>query len=59
MKKGEGQEKGNPFPTLLLVPFFARSLTLVPSSLLLNRTVKLATQANCNLTCFPSLFEHT
>ena len=31
---------------LLLAPFFARSLTLVPLSLLLNRTEMLATQAN-------------
>ena len=31
-------------PTLLLAPFFAGSLTLVPRSLLLNRTVTLATQ---------------
>ena len=30
---------------LLLAPFFARSLTLVPLSLLLNRTEMLATQA--------------
>ena len=30
---------------LLLAPFFARSLTLVPRSLLLNRTETLATQA--------------
>ena len=30
---------------LLLTPFFARSLTLVPRSLLLNRTETLATQA--------------
>ena len=28
------------------MPFFARSLTLVPRSLLLNRTETLATQAN-------------
>ena len=32
-------------PALLLTPFFARSLTLVPRSLLLNRTETLATQA--------------
>ena len=32
-------------PALLLAPFFARSLTLVPRSLLLNRTETLATQA--------------
>ena len=30
---------------LLLTPFFARSLTLVPRSLLLNRTESLAMQA--------------
>ena len=30
----------------LLASFFARSLTLVPRSLLLNRTETLATQAN-------------
>ena len=36
------------FPALLLAPFFARSLTLVPRSLLPNRTepLVLATQAN-------------
>ena len=34
-----------PLPALLLAPFFARSLTLVPHSLLLNRTETLATQA--------------
>ena len=31
---------------LLLAPFFALCLTLVPRSLLLNRTETLATQAN-------------
>ena len=36
----------HPLPALLLTPFFARSLTLVPRSLLLNRTETLATQAN-------------
>ena len=35
----------HPLSALLLVPFFARSLTLVPRSLLLNRTETLATQA--------------
>ena len=35
----------HPLPALLLAPFFARSLTLVPHSLLLNRTETLATQA--------------
>ena len=36
----------HPFPALLLTPFFARSLTLVPRSFLLNRTETLATQAS-------------
>ena len=36
-----------PLPALLLTPFFARSLILVPRSLLLNRTETLATQATC------------
>ena len=35
----------HPLPALLLAPFFARSLTLVPRSLLLIRTEALATQA--------------
>ena len=35
----------NPLPAILLVPFFAWSLTLVPHSLLLNRTETLAVQA--------------
>ena len=35
----------HPLPALLLAPFFAWSLTLVPCSLLLNRTETLATQA--------------
>ena len=35
----------HPLPALLLTPFFARSLTLVPRSLLLNRAETLATQA--------------
>ena len=34
-----------PLPALLLAPFFPRSLTLFPRSLLLNRTETLATQA--------------
>ena len=34
-----------PLPALLLAPFFARSLTLVPRSLLQNHTETLATQA--------------
>ena len=36
----------HPLPALLLAPFFARSLTLVPRSLFLHRTETLATQAN-------------
>ena len=35
----------HPLPTLLLAPFFARSLTLVTCSLLLNHTEMLAKQA--------------
>ena len=35
----------HPLPVLLLAPFFARSFTLFPRSLLLNRTETLATQA--------------
>ena len=35
----------HPLPALLLALFFARSLTLVPRSLLLNRMETLATQA--------------
>ena len=35
----------HPLPALLLAPFFARSLTLVPCSLLLNRTETLTTHA--------------
>ena len=45
---GEGRKLPffpTPFPPLLLAPFFGRSLTLVPRSLLLNRTETLATQA--------------
>ena len=38
-------------PALLLTPFFARSLTLVPRSLLLNRTETLATQAKPSIPC--------
>ena len=40
-----------PLPALLLAPFFARSLTLVPRSLLLNRTETLATQAKPSIPC--------
>ena len=43
--RGRGWEgKEGPLPALLLAPFFARSLTLVAHSLLLNRTETLATQ---------------
>ena len=53
MKVEEGEGEGrkfpsflpHPLPALLLRPFFARSLTLFPRSLLLNRTETLATQA--------------
>ena len=49
---GRGREvsflSSPPLPALLLAPFFARSLTLVPRSLLLNRTETLATQAMRN-----------
>ena len=41
-----------PLPALLLAPFLARSLTLVPRSLLENRTETLATQAVRNGTYF-------
>ena len=49
-KRGEGEGKvgfslPHPLPALLLAPFFARSLTLVPRSLTLNHTETLATQA--------------
>ena len=37
----------HPLPALFLAPFFVWSLTLVPRSLLLNRTETLATQASC------------
>ena len=47
-RKMKREPKNDPLPTLLLAPFFARSLTLVPHSLLLNRTKTLATQANRN-----------
>ena len=53
MKVGGGEGEGrkfpsflpHPLPALLLRLFFARSLTLFPRSLLLNRTETLATQA--------------
>ena len=44
--RGRGSNPmAHPLPALLLAPFFARSLTLVPRSLLLNRSETLATQA--------------
>ena len=46
----------HPLSALLLVPFFARSLTLVPRSLLLNRTKTLATQASCERARLPIAF---
>ena len=39
------EPKNDPLPAVLLAPFFAQSLTLVPRSLLLNRKETLATQA--------------
>ena len=47
MKREPKNERGGGGgdPALLLAPFFARSLTLVPRPLLLNRTETLATQA--------------
>ena len=39
----------HPLPALLLAPFVARSLTLIPRSLLLNRIETLATQARSNI----------
>ena len=42
----------HPLPALLLAPFFARSLTLVPRSLLLNRTETPATQAMSKSPCW-------
>ena len=45
---GEGRKPSllpHHLPALLLASFFARSLTLAPRSLLLNRTETLATQA--------------
>ena len=49
--RGEGRKRcvsflsSPPLLALLLASFFARSLTLVPRSLFLNRTETLATQA--------------
>ena len=39
----------HPLPALLLTPFFVRCLTLLPCSLLLNRTETLAMQAKLGL----------
>ena len=47
-REGEGRVPSfppHPLPTLVLAPFFARQLTLVPRSLLIDRTETLATQA--------------
>ena len=41
----------HPLPAILLVSFFAWSLTLVPHSLLLNRTETLAMQAAIEEVC--------
>ena len=49
----------HPLSALLLVPFFARSLALVPRSLLLNCTETLATQAKPNLESCPFLSSMT
>ena len=49
MKEVGGEGKEGILPALLLAPFSARSLTLVPCSLLLNRTETLATQATRRL----------
>ena len=48
-RRGRGRKKTPPLPALLIASFFARSLTLVPRSLLLNRTETLATQARSAL----------
>ena len=45
---GGGGKEGN-LPDLLLAPFVARSLTLVPLSFLIDRTETLATQAIGNV----------
>ena len=49
----------HPLPTLLLAPFFARSLTLVPRCLLLNRTEMLATQASLIQTFYETFAAHS
>ena len=43
----------NPLSALLLAPFFARSLTFVPRSLLLNRAETLATPATFGVNVTP------
>ena len=59
MKDGRGEGEGRkpslsfpPLPGLLFAPFFTRSLTLVPCSLLRNRTETLATQAKIKCKTF-------
>ena len=47
-----------PLPALLLSPFFARSLTLVPRSLFLHRTETLATQATSSQVLLQIRIEH-
>ena len=42
----------------ILEPFFARSLTLVPRSLLIDRTETLATQANFRLHSYSLVLDH-
>ena len=44
-----------PLPALLLAPSVARSLTLAPRSLLLNRTETLAKQANYEAQNYPHI----
>ena len=46
----------HPLSALLLVPLFARSLTLIPRSLFLNRTETLATQAKLTQEPTPDVF---
>ena len=57
---GEGKEEGrSPFlPDLFLTTLFARSVTLVPRSLLVNRTETLATQATIRPPKFHSVDVH-
>ena len=47
----------HPLPALLLEPFFPRSLTLVPHSLLLNPTETVATQAMMGEVSVTSAFQ--